>query len=438
MAVNHTTGPLEGVRVIDLSTVVMGPYAAQILGDLGADVIKIESPGDSLRVGEYRNTPGMTPLHLNVNRNKRSVALDLKDDTGHAQALELIGSADVLITNMRPRALARLGLTYDDLAADNPGLVYAHAAGFRGDSPRADAAAYDETVQAASGLVDIANRALGTPLYLPTILADKVSGLTILYSVLAALVHRNRTGQGQQVEIPMADTLIAFNLVEHLAGHTFEQGAGPTGYTRSLSSRHRARRTKDGLAAVIPYNPRNYRDFFAAAGRPDLAADPRVNGPALDVADFDGLSDLVDECAPALTTAEWAEVCVKHSIPIGPVLELDHAHEDAYVREGHLLETVVHPTEGPVRTIGIPVRFSATPGSIRRLAPVPGQDTVEVLAELASAAPSSEGRSPGLVMPRAHGGRAAHRVPEPATHVAGPQAVPGKRRPARPGAGLNG
>ncbi|MFD5063696.1 CaiB/BaiF CoA transferase family protein [Streptomyces sp. NPDC058394] len=384
MANTYASGPLDGVRVIDLSTVVMAPYAAQILGDLGADVIKIESPTASLHVGEYRNTPGMTPLHLNINRNKRSVALNLKDEAEHAQALKLIHTADVLITNMRPRALARLGLTYDDIASSNPGLVYAHAAGFRGDSDRADAAAYDETVQAASGLVDIADRALGRPLYLPTILADKVSGLTIVYSVLAALVHRNRTGHGQQVEIPMADTLIAFNLVEHLAGHTFEPATGPTGYARSLSAHHKARRTKDGLAAVIPYNPQNYRDFFAAAGRPDLAADPRVNGPVLDLADVDDLADLVGECAPALTTAEWAEVCAKHSIPMGPVLELDHAHEDPYVREGHLLETVVHPTEGPVRTIGIPVRFSSTPGSIRRLAPVPGQDTAEVLAELSA------------------------------------------------------
>jgi crotonobetainyl-CoA:carnitine CoA-transferase CaiB-like acyl-CoA transferase len=385
MADTHAPGPLDGVRVIDLSTVVMGPYAAQILGDLGADVIKIESPADTIRVGEYRNTPGMTPLYLNVNRNKRSVTLNLKDEAEHAQALKLIHTADVLITNMRPRALARLGLAYDDLGAANPGLVYAHGAGFRGDSDRADAAAYDETVQAASGLVDIANRTLGTPLYLPTILADKVSALTIAYSVLAALVHRNKTGHGQQIEIPMADTLITFNLVEHLAGHTFEPATGPTGYPRSLSQHHKARRTKDGLAAVIPYNPQNYRDFFAAAGRPELTADPRVNGPALNPADADGLSDLVDECTPALTTAEWAEVCAKHSIPMGPVLELDRSHEDPYVREGHLLDTVVHPTEGPVHTIGIPVKFSATPGSIRRLAPVPGQDTAEVLAELAAA-----------------------------------------------------
>lgn len=387
---NTPTGPLDGVRVIDLSTVVMGPYAAQILGDLGADVIKIESPADTVRVGQYRTTPGMTPLNLNVNRNKRSVVLNLKDAAERDQALELIDTADVLITNMRPNALGRLGrlgrlgMTYDDLARRNPGLVYAHAQGFRSDSDRAGDAAYDETVQASSGLVDIADRALGQPVYLPTILADKVSSLTIAYSVLAALLHRNSTGQGQRVEIPMTDTMIAFNLVEHLSGHVYEPAQGATGFPLSMTKGHRAVRTKDGLACVIPYNPQNFRDFFAAAGRADLAADPRVNGEAIATDDHEALSAMVEECAPALTTAEWNEVCSKHSIPMAPVLELDRAHEDDYVRDGHLLDTVEHPTEGAIRTVGIPVHFSATPGSIRRLAPVAGQDTADVLAELAT------------------------------------------------------
>jgi crotonobetainyl-CoA:carnitine CoA-transferase CaiB-like acyl-CoA transferase len=379
-----STGPLDGVRVIDLSTVVMGPYAAQIMGDLGADVIKIESPADTVRVGQYRTTPGMTPLNLNVNRNKRSVALNLKDEAQRDQALALIDTADVLITNMRPGALARLGLTYADLAARNPRLVYAHAQGFRSDSDRAGNAAYDETVQAASGLVDIANRALGTPVYLPTILGDKVSSLTIAYTVLAALLHRDKTGEGQQIEIPMTDTLIAFNLVEHLSGHVFEPAEGSTGFPLSMSKGHHAVPTKDGLACVIPYNPQNFRDFFAAAGRPELAEDPRVNGPAIDNADAEALSALIDECAPTLTTEEWAEVCAKYSIPMAPVLELDNAQDDEYVRDGHLLDVVEHPSEGSIRTVGIPVKFSATPGAIRRLAPLPGQDTEEVLRELAA------------------------------------------------------
>ncbi|HEX3783472.1 MAG TPA: CoA transferase [Pseudonocardiaceae bacterium] len=382
--VGEATGPLAGVRVIDLSTVVMGPYAAQIMGDLGADVIKIESPADTVRVGQYRNTPGMTPLNLTVNRNKRSVALNLKDKAHREQALALIDTADVLITNMRPGALARLGLSYADIAQRNPKLVYAHAQGFRADSPQAGNAAYDETVQAASGLVDIANRALGKPVYLPTILGDKVSSLTIAYSVLAALLHQRATGQGQYVEIPMTDTLIAFNLVEHLSGHVFQPPQGHTGFPLSMLRGHRAVPTKDGLACVIPYNPQNFRDFFAAAGRADLVEDPRVNGAAIATEDQAALSQLIEECSPALTTEEWSEVCAKHSIPMAPVLELDKAGEDAYIADGHLLDVVEHPSEGAIRSIGIPVRFSATPGSIRRLAPLPGADTEEVLAELAA------------------------------------------------------
>ncbi|MDC0771569.1 CaiB/BaiF CoA transferase family protein [Streptomyces sp. HD] len=378
------TGPLDGVRVIDLSTVVMGPYAAQILGDLGADVIKIESPSDTVRLGPYRTTPGMTPLNLNVNRNKRSVTLNLKDEDGRARALELIDSADVLVTNMRPGALARLGLGHADVAARNPGLVYAHAQGFRSDSDRAGNAAYDETVQAASGLVDVTNRALGTPAYLPTIIADKVCALTIVYSVLAALVHRDRTGTGQYVEIPMTDTLIAFNLVEHLAGHVFEPPEGPTGFPLSMKRGHRAVPTKNGLACVMPYNPRNFRDFFLAADRADLAADGRVNGESIADDDVEALMELVETCSPRLTTEEWERVCAERSIPMAPVLELDRAAEDPYVRDGRLLDVLDHPSEGPIRSVGIPVRFSATPGSVRRPAPLPGQHTEEVLKELAA------------------------------------------------------
>ncbi|MFR9730099.1 CaiB/BaiF CoA transferase family protein [Saccharopolyspora sp. MS10] len=379
------TGPLAGVRVIDMATVVMGPYAAQILGDLGADVIKIESPKDSARNGALHRSPGMTPLNLNVNRNKRSVALDLKDETGHRRALELIGGADVLITNMRIGALRRLGLDHQSLAERFPHLVYAHAQGFRPDSDRADLAAYDETVQAASGLLDLASRAgdIGAPVVLPSIIADKVAALTIAYTALAALHHQRATGRGQLVEVPMADTLLAFNLVEHLQGAIFEPPMGPTGFAPSLNRGHRARPTRDGHVMIIPYTPENCRDLFHAAGRPDLAADPRVNGDVLDArADGEALAELIESVTPNLTTAEWTDVCAKHSIPVGPVLELDRAAEDPYVREGHLLDVAEHPTEGSYRVVGTPMRFSATPASVRGHAPLPGQHTDEVLREL--------------------------------------------------------
>ncbi|PRW62208.1 CaiB/BaiF CoA transferase family protein [Actinopolyspora mortivallis] len=375
-------GPLDGIRVIDMSTVVMGPYAAQILGDLGADVIRIESPRDSARLGTTHRNPGMTPLHLNVNRNKRSVELNLKDQEQRERALELIDDADLLITNMRASALDRLGMDYDTLARRNPALVYAHAQGFRPDSDRAELAAYDETVQAASGLIDLAQRAgdLGTPAVLPSIFADKVTALTIAYSTMAALLHQRRTGEGQRVEIPMADTMLSFTMVEHLQGHTFEPPLGPTGFPNSLNRGHRARPTKDGLVMIIPYTPQNFRDLFAAAGRPDLAEDPRVNGEFIDARrDGQDLAQLVESVTPELTSAEWIEVGTKHSIPVGPVLRLEEATTDPYVRDGGLLDVAEHPTEGGYRVVGIPMTFSRTPASVRRHAPRPGQDTAEVL-----------------------------------------------------------
>ncbi|SDP94769.1 Crotonobetainyl-CoA:carnitine CoA-transferase CaiB [Actinopolyspora xinjiangensis] len=379
---NVTPGPLHGVRIVDMSTVVMGPYAAQILGDLGADVVRIESPRDSARLGTTYRSPGMTPLYLNVNRNKRSVELDLKDEEGRRRALELIDGADLLITNMRAGALRRLGMDYESLAERNPALVYAHAQGFRPDSDRAELAAYDETVQAASGMIDMAHRAddLGVPAVLPSILADKITALTIAYSTTAALLHQRATGEGQRVEVPMADTLISFNMVEHLQGHTFDPPLGPTGFPNSLNEGHRARPSRDGFVMIIPYTPQNFRDLFAAAGRPDLAEDPRVNGEFIDVRrDGPDLAALIESVTPELSTSEWIEVGTKHSIPVAPVLRMEEATADPYVREGHLLDVAYHPTEGSYRQIGVPTTFSRTPASIRRHAPRPGQHTAEVL-----------------------------------------------------------
>ncbi|MDI2029802.1 CoA transferase [Saccharopolyspora sp. TS4A08] len=382
---DNASGPLAGVRVIDMATVVMGPYAAQILGDLGADVIKIESPKDTARIGPIHRTPGMTPLAMNVNRNKRSVALNLKDADDAQRARDLIGSADILITNMRINALRRLGMDYESLAADNPHLIYTHAQGFRPDSDRAELAAYDETVQAASGLLDVAQRAgdIGKPVVLPSIFGDKVAALTIVYSALAALVHQRATGQGQLVEVPMADTMLAFNLVEHLQGRIYEPPMTDTGFPLSMNVGHRARPTKDGYAMIMPYSPKNFRDLFAAAGRPDLAEDPRIAGDYIDTRrDGTALVELMESVTPNLTTDEWLRVCTECSIPVGPVLRLDEAADDPYVREGHLLDVAEHPTEGTYRQVGVPMQFSATPASIRLHPPIPGQDTDDVFAEL--------------------------------------------------------
>jgi crotonobetainyl-CoA:carnitine CoA-transferase CaiB-like acyl-CoA transferase len=376
-------GALRGVRVIDMAAVVMGPYAAQILGDLGADVVKVEPPvGDMTRHSHPQRHEGMGALALNVNRNKRSLAVDLKSPEGKEAFLALVRSADVLITNTRPGGLRRLGLDHESLAAVNPRLVYCNAQGFRGDSPRANHAAYDEIVQSASGLTDLMRRATGAPTYVPTILADKVCALTIAYSVLAAVVHQRATGEGQHVEVPMTDTMLAFNLVEHLAGQTFEPPTGEVGFPRSLSPGHRAMPTADGWACIIPYTPRNIRDFFTAAGREEFAEDVRFSTPAALAQHYADLYELIEQLSPTRTTAEWAEVCAAHSIPFSPVLDLDHAAEDEYVTSGGLLNVAEHPTEGPYRVIGNPLRFSATPPTIRSHTPSLGQHTEELLTEL--------------------------------------------------------
>jgi crotonobetainyl-CoA:carnitine CoA-transferase CaiB-like acyl-CoA transferase len=374
---------LQGLRVIDMAAVVMGPYAAQILGDLGADVVKVEPPaGDMTRRSMPQRHEAMGALALNVNRNKRSLAIDLKTQDGHDAFVELVRRSDVLITNTRPGALHRLGLDYEALAEINPQLVYCSAQGFRGDSDRADHAAYDEIVQSASGLTDLMRRATGQPTYVPTILADKVCSLTIVYAVLAAVIHQRATGQGQHIEVPMTDTMLAFNLVEHLAGQTFEPPVGPTGFPRSLSAGHRAMPTADGWACVLPYTPRNIRDFFLAIDREDLTDDVRFADAAGLARHHGDLYELIEQITPSRTTGEWARICAEHSIPFSPVLDLDHMAEDRYITEGGLLTVAEHPTEGPYRMIGNPLRFSATPPRVRSHTPLLGQHSAELLAEL--------------------------------------------------------
>jgi crotonobetainyl-CoA:carnitine CoA-transferase CaiB-like acyl-CoA transferase len=376
-------GALHGIRVIDMAAVVMGPYAAQIMGDLGADVVKVEPPaGDMTRYTRPQRHEGMGALALNVNRNKRSLALDLKSAEGHAVFLDLVRSADVLITNTRPGGLRRLGLDYAALQSVNPRLVYCNAQGFRSDSDRADHAAYDEIVQSGSGLADLMRRATGSPTYIPTILADKVCALTIVYAVLAAVIHQRTTGQGQHVEVPMTDTMLAFNLVEHLAGQTFEPPTGPVGFPRSLSPGHRAMRTADGWACIIPYTPRDIHNFFTAIGRADLAEDERFATSAQLAGHYSDLYALIESVSPERTSAEWGRICAEHSIPFSPVLDLDHAAEDEYVTGSGLLSVAEHPTEGPYRVVGNPLEFSATPPTIRSHTPSLGQHSTELLAEL--------------------------------------------------------
>ncbi|MFD7015810.1 CaiB/BaiF CoA transferase family protein [Streptomyces sp. NPDC059928] len=375
-------GLLARVRVIELASVIMAPYAAQQLGDLGADVIKVEPPaGDMTRHYPPLRNPGMGGAALNLNRNKRSVAIDLKSPHGRDALLALLRTADVFITNLRPQALARLRLEYAEVAAVNPGLVYANAQGFRSDSSHGTHAAYDDIVQAASGLVWLNHQVSGQPHYVPTVLADKVCGMQIAQSVLAALHYREHGGTGQHIEVPMVDTMLAFNLVEHLGAASLEPD-GAFGSTRSLSPERRAQQTADGWMCILPQSDRNWRDFTAFVARPELADDPRFATAPDRAHNADALYRLMAELTPLHTSAEWQEFCDRVGIAAAPVLDLESAATTAYAREGGLLHEADHPTEGRYRVIGRPVRYSADPEPPLRPCPAIGQHTAEVLGEV--------------------------------------------------------
>jgi crotonobetainyl-CoA:carnitine CoA-transferase CaiB-like acyl-CoA transferase len=370
--------PLEGVRVVDLTSIVMGPLATQIFGDLGADVITVEDPRGTLsRVMTAGPHPQLSGVALNLLRNKRNIVLDLKSESGHRAFLDLVATADVLVTNLRPGTLDRLHLNYDEVAAVRPDLVFCQAQGYPSDSAAADAPAYDDVIQAATGLPDAFRRFGDEPQFAPTLMADKVSGLTIAYAVMAALLHRERTGEGQRVEVPMVDVMTAFVLVEHAGAATARPAQGDPGYQRILNPERRPQRTRDGWVSVLPYTRQNFVDLFRAGDRPDLAEDQRI-GTTRDR--LDHADDLYREVATIIagrTTDEWLDFCAAHDVPASVVPTLDELVD--------ALPEDVHPVAGRYKVLPQPVRFSRMTGpTVRRAAALSGEHTDEVLAELAA------------------------------------------------------
>ena len=377
-------GALAGIRVVDLSTILMGPYGARILADQGAEVIRIESlTGDSARNSLPARNPGMSGLHLALHRNKRSIALNLKDPNGRDAALAIMATADVVISNMRRAALDRLGIGPDQARAEHPELIYCVANGYGSNGPYAAKAAYDDAVQAGSGLAWLQAQVdpSGEPRYLPAIIADKVCGMTVAQAVLVALLHRARTGAGQIIEVPMLETMVAFNVIEHQRGATFDPPAGVFGYDRLLTRFRKPFRTADGWAALLPYSDRQWQDFLTLGGRPDLLTDPRFADHNTRMAHIDELYALVEEVAPSRTTADWLACCEQASIPASPVLDLSKAEQDPHLAAVGLFEAAEHPSEGRYRNVADPVRYGATPSALRRHAPRLGEHTKEILTE---------------------------------------------------------
>lgn len=375
-------GPLAGVRILDLSAVVMGPYATQILGDLGADVIKVEPPsGDNMRaVGPMRN-PGMGALYLHLNRNKRSVVLDLKSKAGREACLRLAEKADVLLYNTRPQAMARLGLDYDAVAAVNPAIVYVGAYGFGNRGPYAGRPAYDDLIQGMTGLPSLYQRNSGdVPRYAPLTLADRAVGMQVAIAILAGVVEARASGRGQAVEVPMFEAMAQLVLGDHLGGRTFEPD-GETGYERLLVSHRRPYATADGYISVLIYNDKHWDRFFGLIGRPELKSDSRFSTHTARSQNIDAAYRLVSEVIATRSTAYWLEKLGEADIPVAPLYGVEDLIADPHIRAVGMVRELEHPSEGRIQSPAPVGGYSRTPLDIRRHAPRLGEHTREVLAE---------------------------------------------------------
>lgn len=380
-----TPRPLDGVRVIDLSNMLMAPYTSQILGDMGADVIKVEAPGgDPVRgIGPMRN-PGMGTIFLNVNRSKRSIVLDLKQPAGHAAMLDLLRTADVLLYNRRPQVMARLGLGWDAMHALNPRLIYAGLFGFGQGGPYATRPAFDDLIQGAVGIPALSQRANGhPPTYAPSAIVDRGVALWAVGQINAALVHQLRSGQGQRIDMPMFEMMASFVLGDHMGGETFVPAIGPSGYPRMLVPDRRPFPTSDGHLCVMLYTDRHWRDFFRDLGREaEFDADPRLTSMTSRTENIGSLYRELADLLTTRTTADWLDMFDRLDIPAMPMNDLDELIADPHLAAVGFFATTEHPTEGTLREMAVPATWSATQPAPTRPAPNLGEHGAEILREL--------------------------------------------------------
>lgn len=377
---------LEGIRILDMTTVVFGPYATQTLADLGADVIKVEAPGgDTMRyAGKPARTRGMGPCHLALNHGKRSIMLDLKAEDDVATMRELIAESDVFIHNVRDGAIAALGFGYETVRAIRPDIIYVHCVGFGSGGPYADLQAYDDLIQAATGTATLAGRVDGDPRprYLPSLIADKVAGLHGAYAVLAALVHKLRTGEGQRVEVPMFEAFSHFMLREHLFGATFDPPVGEVGYPRQLDPNRQPFPTADGHISIVPYTDEAVLTLFRVLGRPDLLEAEPFNTPVGRAKGVSQIYAMIAGLTPTRSTADWVTRCHAARLPAMAVRDLADVVDDPHLRATGFFRLRDHPSEGTVREMAQPVRFGVKLGESTP-APRLGEQGEEIRAELA-------------------------------------------------------
>lgn len=374
---------LNGVRILDLTTVVLGPFSTQILGDFGAEVVKIENlDGDMMRAVRPGKSDEMGAGFINCNRNKDCVAINLKADRGKEIFYRLVEKADAVVHNMRNKTAINLGIGYQDLKALKADIVYCGAQGFGERGPNSDVPAYDDIIQAASGLSYLNSDEQGQPRYLPTIVADKVSGLQLALAVMGGLINKIRTGEGCYIESPMFEGLVAFLMAEQLAGHSYIPSTGNTGYDRLTAPYRRPYPTKDGYMAILPYSTKNWVDFFNMVERPEWANWEIVKDPIKRSENINTLYEKLFEIAPEKTTEEWVELLRHANIPHTKVNRLDDLIENDHLNEVGLFESYEHPSEGTMRQ----VRSHYTMQGIEQLKDNPaqqiGQSTEKILLEI--------------------------------------------------------
>lgn len=372
-------GPLDGIRVIDLTSVVMGPYCTLQLADMGADVIKIESKtGDTTRYLGPSKSEGMGSIFLHLNRNKRSVVLNLKTTEGRKKIHELIKSSDVFIHSLRPQSIERLKLTYPDLVKLNQNIIYCGMYGFSKEGPYGKKPAYDDIIQGAAGVAAAQGQMTGRPQYLSSLMADKTAGLIGVNAITAALYHRERTGEGQEIEVPMFETIVSYNMIEHMYGETFTPALGSSYYGRATSPYRKPYETKDGYIGVLIYNDHHWHAFFECTGHDEFRNDTRFSTLNARAENIDFVYKTVEMIMKERTTNEWLEVFEKADIPCTMINNPEDLFEDPHLQATNFFQQINHPSEGEIRTMKFPVNFSLTPTEIRKFSPRLGEHNDEV------------------------------------------------------------
>lgn len=377
-------GPLSGIRVVDLTINVLGPVATMILGDMGADVVKVETPdGDPNRQNGPTRNPDMAAMFLTMNRNKRSVTLNLKRPEARDALMRLVDEADVFVHSMRPAAARRLGISYEEISQRNPRIVYGYGCGYMPGGPRQNDPAFDDVVQGEAGIADLMLRSIGQARYLPTVLVDKFCGYQLASAIGMALYARERSGQGQLVRVPMLETTVAFSLMEHLWGGAFEPpGDSGIGYVRLLTEHRRPYETKDGYICVLAVNNEQWQRLLPAMGRPELVDDERFRTVDGRIKNIDAVYGLVSDVMKTRTTAEWHEILDAIEIPNGVMARFEDMLDDPYLNQIGFFHRYEHPTEGALLTTCVPTQFSRTPGGVHLPPPCLGQHNTEVFGRL--------------------------------------------------------